>query len=765
MKSKNKICIVTTSKIDNYGAVLQNFALQTILEEKYCVETLNYKSKGLYNHNKIYFKGKFALAKKILYLLLYPNYLLIYLKRNIKFRIFRRKYINFTCFYSNKNIMKTNEEFDYFISGSDQVFNLNIFDGEKTTLLDFVHDNKKKKSYAASFGGTNEENIKKTLQYISQFSSLLIREIDSVKTLKEKFNINSTLVLDPTFLLDKDEWYKKLKLSKFKKPNKKYIITYLLKDDDNLIQGVKEFARSKKMEIFNLYSSINVIKIKGAKNICCGPREFVFYFMHCEYVFAASFHAIAFAINFNKKFFFRTDYNKINSSNRIGNLIYLFDLPRRDVIGGKIVDNPIDWEICNKNLSNLREFSKKILFECFSENNYNSIPFPHILTSKSNKNILKIGASCCGCGNCKTVCPKNAIAMKFDNEEFLYPEIDFKSCINCGKCCNVCPIINNFSIKNNGENFKTYHAALNNNNILQSTSGGVAQAIYRYCLANNIKTFGVAYNEDFYSCSYVEIKDIDSMNNCLQSKYLKSELENVAEKINKYLWGNDRVCFIGLPCEVAALKLMIKSNSDSLITVSLICHGPTSPLVYKQFFRENNLEPEQIKSLNVRYKGKTNQWGLKQIEITTILNQRLVFDKPSFYIGFNNIVRPSCYDCHYKFNKNNSDIIIGDFWGVNKKASYYNQGGNSCIICLTKKGQKFVNFLNVITLNMVTANEIFFKNPSLNKSILVSHNRKAFLNSISRKVGIRKSYKKTLSKIDKIKSIIPKKIKDFLRKI
>ena len=284
-------------------------------------------------------------------------------------------------------------------------------------------------------------------------------------------------------------------------------------------------------------------------------------------------------------------------------------------------------------------------------------------------------------------------------------------------------------------------------------------------MSNNIKTFGVVYNEDFSSCSYIEINDINFLNSCLGSKYLKSELGNVFEKINKYLQDNKRVCFIGLPCEVAALKLMIKSNPNNLITIALVCHGPTSPLVYKQFFNENNLASEQITSVNVRYKGETKQWGLKQVQITTRLNQCLVFEHPSFYIGFENIVRPSCYDCSYKFETINSDMIIGDFWGVNKNANYYNQGGNSCVLCLTEKGKKFANFLEGITLNMVTANEVFFKNPSLNKSVLTSYNRKAFLNLITRKKDIKKSYNKTLSKIDKIKSIIPKRIKKFLRKI
>lgn len=50
---------------------------------------------------------------------------------------------------------------------------------------------------------------------------------------------------------------------------------------------------------------------------------------------------------------------------------------------------------------------------------------------------------CCGCTACYSICPKNCIEMKEDNEGFLYPEVDKTKCINCGLCEKVCPIINN----------------------------------------------------------------------------------------------------------------------------------------------------------------------------------------------------------------------------------------------------------------------------------------------------------------------------------
>lgn len=47
---------------------------------------------------------------------------------------------------------------------------------------------------------------------------------------------------------------------------------------------------------------------------------------------------------------------------------------------------------------------------------------------------------CCGCGACRSICPKNAISMELDNEGFMYPHINRDLCVRCYKCQRVCPI-------------------------------------------------------------------------------------------------------------------------------------------------------------------------------------------------------------------------------------------------------------------------------------------------------------------------------------
>ncbi len=63
---------------------------------------------------------------------------------------------------------------------------------------------------------------------------------------------------------------------------------------------------------------------------------------------------------------------------------------------------------------------------------------------KQNKKISLFDSKekCCGCGACYSICPKNAITMKEDNEGFLYPTINYELCVQCKRCVYVCPFKN-----------------------------------------------------------------------------------------------------------------------------------------------------------------------------------------------------------------------------------------------------------------------------------------------------------------------------------
>ena len=156
-------------------------------------------------------------------------------------------------------------------------------------------------------------------------------------------------------------------------------------------------------------------------------------------------------------------------------------------------------------------------------------------------------STCCGCTACKSICPKQAIIMKQDEEGFLYPIIDKTKCVNCGLCDKVCPI------KNAKEEKKEQHAYIlqNTNDEIrrESTSGGAFTAIAEYIIKNNGIVYGAIFDEN-YKVIHTGIDKIEELYKFRNSKYVQSEIGNCYSEVEQNL-NNDRiVCFSGTSCQI-----------------------------------------------------------------------------------------------------------------------------------------------------------------------------------------------------------------------
>ena len=90
---------------------------------------------------------------------------------------------------------------------------------------------------------------------------------------------------------------------------------------------------------------------------------------------------------------------------------------------------------------------------------------------------------CCGCTACQSICLKQAITMKSDDEGFLYPEIDQKLCVDCGYCRKVCPFQNEVNVQDRFAEPLVYALKHKLDNVrLTSASGGAYTAISDYAL-------------------------------------------------------------------------------------------------------------------------------------------------------------------------------------------------------------------------------------------------------------------------------------------
>lgn len=369
-----KVAILTLFyKNYNYGGVLQGYALKEYINnvKGSKAHILKYKD----GRNPIYasmkeqlkqygvgaFVGKlwekglekftFLIEKKIE-------------KRMDKFEEFIEEH-SYGKEYIDENIVETCEEYDCFISGSDQVWNPNcIRDG---FLQTFVGENKVKASYAASIGRDKltEKEVVAIASELEKFDYISVREESAKKILAPRINKEISLVLDPVFLLKKEQW--KVVNMQCKKP---YVLCYFFSNSTKIREQIKKSLGEEVDLLFIPYvkQKYNIFDCKGpGKRLYdVGPKDFVSLVAGAECVYTDSFHGTAFSIIFNRPFYvFGRDKDKDQTSmnSRLYNILHTFGLENRLINVDKITENisDIDYVCVNEILAKKREESQKIL--------------------------------------------------------------------------------------------------------------------------------------------------------------------------------------------------------------------------------------------------------------------------------------------------------------------------------------------------------------------------------------------------------------------
>lgn len=285
-----------------------------------------------------------------------------YYKKN-KFKSFVKKYIILTNPVT-KDILKSeefNNKYDFFITGSDQVWNHEITNLDDAYFLNFVKDESKIKSYAASFGiSCIPENLRlKYKNYLKRFSSILVRERTGGKLIENLIDKKANVVLDPVLLLDKEEWNKITFKTKFDKIKDKYILVYMHTPYIKLF--AENLSIKHKIPIFNIEDLILKKKNRvGNTESGLGPEEFISAIKNAKFVITGSFHAVVFSIIYNKEFFINNvDKTKENRSSRQKDLLDLLEIKDREIFNHDDDTDfvPIDWNNVNKKLENERNKS------------------------------------------------------------------------------------------------------------------------------------------------------------------------------------------------------------------------------------------------------------------------------------------------------------------------------------------------------------------------------------------------------------------------
>lgn len=370
-----KIDLITLHNVKNYGSALQTYATQTIFQNMGLdVEVINYYRKDLIDENivenrintsSVFSKNTFT--KFLGKIFLEPSVKI----QCEKFNDFLTKRINLTekKYYSNEELKENMPEADIYCTGSDQVWNSDWNNGiEKPFFLDFVSDDKKKISYASSFGkeALDDTEIEITKEMLKKYKNISVREKSAKKIIEETLGIKDVEhVLDPTLLLNRYEWEK---LKTDIKHKGKYILVYQLNSKNpEFDKYVKELSKYKKIPLIRI-SNVSYQKFKYGKFVYCPTvEEFISYFMNAEYIVTDSFHATAYSINFNKKFLciFPKKF-----STRLQSILDLTNLQNRKVINFNRFDNvdeKINWDNVNRVIEQERKKSMLYLKKAIEE--------------------------------------------------------------------------------------------------------------------------------------------------------------------------------------------------------------------------------------------------------------------------------------------------------------------------------------------------------------------------------------------------------------
>lgn len=295
----------------NYGAMLQTYALQNkLLNLNYKTNVINFLPDNLTKGYKKLFNFSNGIKSFISSVICYH----LRKKREELFEKFLKEKIFLTekIYFNIDELQKEKDKFNICITGSDQVWNPAII-YSPAYFLDFGNKEMKRISYAASFGQEKilTEYQKSIGEQLKKFNFISVREKSGVKLVKELSSRNSEQVLDPVFLLSKEEW-KKLDnnsfAEKFKLKKEEYILLYSMEKNLLLLNIVEKLKKYLKKEVVILHSSyglktkIEILKSRNINIVAAGPQEFISLFNNANCIVTNSFHGTAFSIIFDKPF-------------------------------------------------------------------------------------------------------------------------------------------------------------------------------------------------------------------------------------------------------------------------------------------------------------------------------------------------------------------------------------------------------------------------------------------------------------------------------
>ncbi len=372
-----KIAILTQPLHNNYGGLLQAFALQKYLKEQGNeVMTVDFA----WNQKLRYFGVKSILGNIIRKYILRRNIRSIFPITNEEKRRIGQHTDRFTAEYirTTQKVYSVDEmsyiknyQFDAYVVGSDQVWRPAYSPGMSAFFLSFLtkSDDAKRITYAASFGVDNcsefsQQALKEYAVLLEQFDAVSVREDSAVDLCKQHFGVVAEHVLDPTFLLDKEVYSQLVEQDKCPASNGNMMV-YVLDQSSEKKAIIQAVANERSLTPYTV--------MPDEKGVYPPVTQWLRGFMDAEYVVTDSFHGVVFSIIFNKPFIAIGNYDR--GLARFTSVLKSFGLQDRLIFTSKnltaqIINNPIDYSNVNKIKAYRKNLSMNYLNQALLDKNY-----------------------------------------------------------------------------------------------------------------------------------------------------------------------------------------------------------------------------------------------------------------------------------------------------------------------------------------------------------------------------------------------------------
>lgn len=360
-----KIGIITQPLAVNYGGLLQNYALQqTLLRLGHEVYTINRNNLPRIFSAPYTARIKYYIKQHIKWLLGRPanplrgEYLEIskYCRRFVYDNIITTK-----MFRNQAELLKivNSYNFDAYVVGSDQVWRPCYSENIYNDFLDFCQEERqgiKRIAYAASFGVCDwefsEEQTRECGRLVKLFDAISVREDSGVNLCQDYFGVNALHVLDPTLLLEKEDYIKLAEEMK-ETTSAGELFCYILDNNQEIDAAIQDISAKVSLKAFEVRAKkIGYQHRRGVDindYVVPSPAKWLRAFMDAKIVFTDSFHGCVFSIIFNKPFW--VIGNKERGNARFDSLLNLFELENRRITIEDIdkidLSDAIDWDRVN----------------------------------------------------------------------------------------------------------------------------------------------------------------------------------------------------------------------------------------------------------------------------------------------------------------------------------------------------------------------------------------------------------------------------------